>query len=187
MHFCRNIQFSSKVLFRPQCSRECSQWGGKIKPLYWEDKWAGYQVLENEGKILKIVLQNDRKKLRELGRYLENVQKISRKYWKKILPAYNVHQLKERGFSEHLSCVLQDKNMTLKCLYLRELEEMVREADNDNDGLINCQGDNHFREGWRLQNGSIFGKVPNGLWPPPSFSENHIANFFRNSWPKYRL
>ena len=53
MHFCRNIQFSSKVLFRPHCSRECSQWGGKIKPLYWEDKWAGYQVLENEGKILK--------------------------------------------------------------------------------------------------------------------------------------
>ena len=35
------------------------------------------------------------------------------------------------------------------------------------------------REGWRLQNWWIFGKVPNGLWPPcpSSFSENHIADF----------
>ena len=23
--------------------------------------------------------------------------------------------------------------------------------------------------------------------PPPSFSESYVANFFRNSWPKYRL
>ena len=63
VHFCRNIQFSSKVLFRPHCSRECSQWGGKIKPLYWEDKWAGYQVLENEGKILKKYQENTEKKI----------------------------------------------------------------------------------------------------------------------------
>ena len=33
----------------------------------------------------------------------------------------------------------------------------------------------HFRDRWRLQNGCIFGKVPNGLWPAPlpSFLENH--------------
>ena len=34
-----------------------------------------------------------------------------------------------------------------------------------------------LREGWRLQNWWIFGKVPNGLWPPPSFSENYVALF----------
>ena len=28
------------------------------------------------------------------------------------------------------------------------------------------------------QNGWIFGKIPNGLWPHPSFLENHIAVFF---------
>ena len=26
---------------------------------------------------------------------------------------------------------------------------------------------------------SVFGKVPNGLWPPPSFLENHIENLFQ--------
>ena len=50
-HFCRNIQFSSKVLFRPHCSRECSQWRGKIKPLYWLDKWNTYQARENFQKL----------------------------------------------------------------------------------------------------------------------------------------
>ena len=44
-----------------------------------------------------------------------------------------------------------------------------------------------LREASHLQNGWIFGKVPNGLWPPPSFSESYVANYFRNSWPKYRL
>ena len=35
-----------------------------------------------------------------------------------------------------------------------------------------------LREASPLQNGWIFGKVPNGLWPPPpSFSENYIADF----------
>ena len=34
-----------------------------------------------------------------------------------------------------------------------------------------------LREGWHLQKWWIFGKVPNGLWPPPSFSENHVALF----------
>ena len=33
------------------------------------------------------------------------------------------------------------------------------------------------RDRRRLQNRRIFGKVPNGLWLPPSFSENHIADF----------
>ena len=42
-----------------------------------------------------------------------------------------------------------------------------------------------LRDGWPYQNGWIFGKVPNGLWP--SFSENHVALFFRNTWPKKRL
>ena len=32
-----------------------------------------------------------------------------------------------------------------------------------------------FREGWHLQKWWFFGKVPNGLWPPPSFSENHVS------------
>ena len=45
-----------------------------------------------------------------------------------------------------------------------------------------------FWEASPFQNGWIFGKVPNGLWPPPpSFSENHVADLFRNSWPKYPL
>ena len=36
-----------------------------------------------------------------------------------------------------------------------------------------------FREGWRLQNRWVFGKVQNGFWPPrPSFLENNIAFFF---------
>ena len=43
------------------------------------------------------------------------------------------------------------------------------------------------REASHIQNGWIFGKVPNGLWSPLSFSENHIAIFFRNSWPTYSL
>ena len=35
---------------------------------------------------------------------------------------------------------------------------------------MKCQ----VRDGCRQQNGWIFGKVPNGRWPPPpSFSENH--------------
>ena len=34
----------------------------------------------------------------------------------------------------------------------------------------------HLRDGWQCQNGWIFGKIPNGLWPPPSLSENHITN-----------
>ena len=34
-----------------------------------------------------------------------------------------------------------------------------------------------IRDGWPHQNGWIFGKIPNGLWPPPSFSENYIADF----------
>ena len=34
-----------------------------------------------------------------------------------------------------------------------------------------------LRDGWHHQNGLIFGKIPNGLWPPPSFSENYIADF----------
>ena len=45
-----------------------------------------------------------------------------------------------------------------------------------------------FSDAFPIQNGWIFGKVPNSLWPPPpSFSESYIANFFWNSWPKYRL
>ena len=46
-----------------------------------------------------------------------------------------------------------------------------------------------FRYAFPFQNGWIFGKVPNGFWPPPppSFSESYVTNFFRNSWPKYRL
>ena len=36
---------------------------------------------------------------------------------------------------------------------------MVREADNDNDGLINCQGDNH------LGTGDV---SKTDEWPPPS-------------------
>ena len=35
-----------------------------------------------------------------------------------------------------------------------------------------------LRDDWKFQNGCFFGKVPNGLWPPPpSFSENYIADF----------
>ena len=87
------------------------------------------------------------------------------------MPAYNVHQIKERGFSEHLSCVLQDKNMTLKCLNLRELEEMVREADNDNDGLINCQGDTHLGTGDVSKTDEFSEKFQTAFDPPaPSFS-----------------
>ena len=37
-----------------------------------------------------------------------------------------------------------------------------------------------IREASPFQNGWIFGKVPNGLWPPPSFSENHIADFLKS-------
>ena len=33
------------------------------------------------------------------------------------------------------------------------------------------------REGWLYQIGWIFRKTPNGLRPPPSFTENYIANF----------
>ena len=44
-----------------------------------------------------------------------------------------------------------------------------------------------LREASPSQNGWIFGKAPNGLWPPPSFSENHVADLFKNSWPKYPL
>ena len=33
-------------------------------------------------------------------------------------------------------------------------------------------------EGFRYQIRWIFGKIPNGLWPPPSFLENHVAIFF---------
>ena len=43
------------------------------------------------------------------------------------------------------------------------------------------------RDKAQYQNGWLFWKVSNGLWfPAPSFSENHIAIFFQNSWPKYR-
>ena len=35
-----------------------------------------------------------------------------------------------------------------------------------------------FRERWHYQIGWISGKIPNGLWPPPSFSENYIAIFY---------
>ena len=42
-----------------------------------------------------------------------------------------------------------------------------------------------LREASPFQNGWIFGKVPNGLWPPPSFSENHVADFLQNPLPKY--
>ena len=34
-----------------------------------------------------------------------------------------------------------------------------------------------IRDAYPFQNGWIFGKVPNSLWPPPSFSESYIANF----------
>ena len=35
-----------------------------------------------------------------------------------------------------------------------------------------------IRDGWRYQNGWIFRRIPNSLClPPPSFSENHFANF----------
>ena len=35
-----------------------------------------------------------------------------------------------------------------------------------------------LRDAYLLQNGWIFGKVPNGLWPPPpSLSESYVANF----------
>ena len=35
-----------------------------------------------------------------------------------------------------------------------------------------------LRDDWKFQNGCFFGKVPNGLCPPPpSFSENYIADF----------
>ena len=34
-----------------------------------------------------------------------------------------------------------------------------------------------LREGWHLQKWWIFGKVPNGLWPPSSFSESYIVDF----------
>ena len=33
-----------------------------------------------------------------------------------------------------------------------------------------------LRDGWPHQSGWIFGKVPNGLWPSLSFSENLVAN-----------
>ena len=33
------------------------------------------------------------------------------------------------------------------------------------------------REGSRYQIGWFFGKIPNGIWPPPSFSKNYVANF----------
>ena len=40
-----------------------------------------------------------------------------------------------------------------------------------------------IRDGWLYQIGGFFGKIPNGLWsPPPSFSENYIANFLWQIW-----
>ena len=38
-----------------------------------------------------------------------------------------------------------------------------------------------LRDEWRHQNGWIFGKTANGLWPPPLVFGNFIANFFENS------
>ena len=35
-----------------------------------------------------------------------------------------------------------------------------------------------LRDGWRLQNGWIFGKVPNGLWPPPLIFGKSCCGFF---------
>ena len=34
-----------------------------------------------------------------------------------------------------------------------------------------------LRDAYPFQNEWIFGKVPNGLWPPPSFWESYIAHF----------
>ena len=34
-----------------------------------------------------------------------------------------------------------------------------------------------IRDEWRYQNGWIFGKVPNGLWPPPHFWKNTLQYF----------
>ena len=71
--------------------------------------------------------------------------------------------------------------MTLKCLYLRELEEMVREADNDNDGLINCQGDNHLGTGDVSKTDEFSEKFQTAFDPPPpSFSENYVADFLKS-------
>ena len=36
-----------------------------------------------------------------------------------------------------------------------------------------------FRDGWRLQNRWNFGKVPNGLWPPPLIFGKSCCNFLR--------
>ena len=41
-----------------------------------------------------------------------------------------------------------------------------------------------LRDVSRFQIGWIFGKVQNGLWPPPSFSESYIALFATKLWQK---
>ena len=71
--------------------------------------------------------------------------------------------------------------MTLKCLYLRELEEMVREADNDNDGLINCQGDTHLGTADVYKTDEFSEKFQTAFEPSPSsFSENMLQFYFFN-------
>ena len=37
-----------------------------------------------------------------------------------------------------------------------------------------------LRDGWRYQKGWIFGKVPNGLWPPPLIFGKWFCNFVYN-------
>ena len=39
-----------------------------------------------------------------------------------------------------------------------------------------------LRDGWRHPNGWIFGKVPNGLWPPPSHFRKIMLQFFSSNY-----
>ena len=46
---------------------------------------------------------------------------------------------------------------------------MVKEADNDNDGLINCQGDTHLGTGDVSKTDQFSEKFQTAFDPPPSF------------------
>ena len=42
------------------------------------------------------------------------------------------------------------------------------------------------RDGSRYQNGQIFGKVPNGLWPPPLMFQKLYCNFYYNGYKAFK-
>ena len=52
----------------------------------------------------------------------------------------------------------------------------------DRPDVHKCTLDTELRNGWRYQNGWFFGKIPNGLWPPPSPRFRKVMlHFFRKA------